>query len=95
MTLANKTFEHFLNTFTKINLQWDENAVKRGIFTQNHKNIYLHQFWQYSSVYCNNSGWQRELSKNAKFVCHAVTKTKNYPKLKSSIGEAHNFTSGT
>ena len=39
MSQANKTFEHFLNIFTGINLKGDENSMKRGIFTQNHKNI--------------------------------------------------------
>ena len=37
--LGEWAFEHFLNILTKIGLKWDENAMKRQIFTQNHRNI--------------------------------------------------------
>ena len=34
-----KHFSIFLNIFTKANLKWGENAMKRGILILNHKNI--------------------------------------------------------
>lgn len=39
MSYEKKTFERFLNIFTKINLKCAENVMKSGISTQNHKNI--------------------------------------------------------
>ena len=65
--------------------------MKRGIFNPNYKNIYLYQPRQYSSVYWKNSRRGSETNKNAKFVCYAVIKTKNYHILKSNIDEAQNF----
>ena len=39
MSLANETFEYFLNILIKTNLKRDENAIKRG-FSPRIRNIY-------------------------------------------------------
>ena len=51
----------------------------------------LYQSSQYSIAYCKNSRWERELSQNAKFVSHTVTKTKNCHILRRRVDETQNF----
>ena len=85
-----KYFDDFLNLFTKINSKWDKNAMKKGFLPKIIK-TYLHQLRQYSNVFCKNMRKQTAVSKNAKFICHTVTKTKECHILRNSIDEVQSF----
>ena len=73
---TNKTFESFSSICTEFCSKRDENDLKQIIFTRIHIVMdSIYKLEQNVWLYWNILRKVAKLSKMAKFVCHAVTKT--------------------